>query len=781
MKSTRRRRVHVPSYLRELNLQKLLSKRFLLSLLLSLVISATVAVTVAQAQTSTMVDGVYTISNKNDTNKVLDISGASTESGGNVQFYSDNESVAQRFVLTSAGDGYYTIRNINSNKMVDVAYAGQTAGTNVWQYTANGTDAQLWQPVLTGDGDGSYYLVSKCNGLYLDVLGGGTRDGTNIQVYTGNGTNAQKFYLNEISPVVEDGIYILTPQCASGKVVDVRDGSHLDGVRLQLYTPNDTLAQRFQLTYDDSTGYYSIANVGSGKMLDVMWANPNSGTDVWQYVANGTIAQRWSLKGTSSNLVIYSATGNGNCLDVRSAGTADGTAIQIYTPNGTPAQSWSLSSPPVPTYTVTFTDWDDSLLGPTQTVASGSAAVAPASPTRASDAEHSYVFAGWDTSFDNVTSNLVVKATYMSTLLADDLVATVGDMYVAYDGSSLKLSVDDGTTFGKSLSIVGISPLKYVHLFTNGSILFADQTKCYYSTDWKTYSESTVLNSDGSTFTPTTAVDNFSCYTNDSVPQVVNGEEMLVWGNYSTENGMQFTSNMRVWYTTDYGATVKEAFAFNTSSTWPARHIHAVDFNPYDNTFWVQTGDEPVNGVDMSHWIKGSYDTATDTWIWTEFASGLDFKTLNMVFTQDGGNNYVYWSWDKTPGGVVRAPYATMGDVLSHEWLLQTSSDCLYVVRGKSGDIVALQGVWNSSTELPRVLYYAPDGVNFVRIVGTMPSAFDSLTDAQYWTWTYNSTTSRILAGVWSLSSQSCSSWDRLPNVFVDDAIRNSGYPSALE
>ena len=58
------------------------------------------------------------------------------------------------------------------------------------------------------------------------------------------------------------------------------------------------------------------------------------------------------------------------------------------------------------TCTVTFKDWNGTTLK-TQTVNYGSAATAPASPTRAG-----YTFTGWDKSFSNVTANITVTALY---------------------------------------------------------------------------------------------------------------------------------------------------------------------------------------------------------------------------------------------------------------------------------------------------------------------------------------------------------------------------------
>ena len=360
----------------------------------------------------------------------------------------------------------------------------------------------------------------------------------------------------------------------------------------------------------------------------------------------------------------------------------------------------------------------------------------------------------------------------------NNLIASVDNMLVAYDGSNLFLSTDGGHSYSKGFSIENIEIIKYVHLFSNGNILFADHLKCYYSHDWLGYRESTLLAQDNSPFVPYSLKDNFSCYKKGSVKQLVGGVEMLVWGNYSTASESEFNDFTKVWYTKDFGVTVKKAYNFNTPTTLKCRHIHNVDFNPSDSSFWIQTGDEnDYFGTVMTHWLKGTYDLITDAWTFTDFASGIAFKSTNMIFKEP----YVYFSNDNYPnGGIKRAPIATMGDSATHTTVLTTPKSCHFMLIGPSGDIVAFQ-TREGGAEMPRTMYYAPDGINFVRIVGSMPYIFDSGANSQYQNyWPINSN-GKILAGIQNQDTQNIILWDKTPSVFVDDFIRENGFPNAFK
>ncbi len=80
----------------------------------------------------------------------------------------------------------------------------------------------------------------------------------------------------------------------------------------------------------------------------------------------------------------------------------------------------------IPTYTVTFVDYNNSIID-IQEVQEGLSAVAPEAPTRAN-----YAFMGWDTSFANVSGDITVKATYIRQYTVK---------FVDYDGAVLKTQV----------------------------------------------------------------------------------------------------------------------------------------------------------------------------------------------------------------------------------------------------------------------------------------------------------------------------------------------------
>jgi hypothetical protein len=303
------------------------------------------SVTLAEA---TLAEGLYELSPRCAPRMVIDISGGSISSGARAQIWNENSSPAQTFRIAETGDGYYTIENVWSNKLLDVQWAGMTAGTSVHQWDANNTLAQKWE--IVDSSDGSFCIVSALNGLYLDVIGAGSSPGTGLCVYTGNGTNAQKFTLSQIRQPVQNGDYTVISALSGWSydmVVDVAGGSMAAETNIHLWQSNNTGAQKFRLSYDVNTGYYTIQNIQSGLYVDVAGASDIPGANVWQYTGNASRAQMWRVRSNADGTITFvSATGCGCCLDVDNYGTTNGTNIKIFSDQANAAQKWYLKALP---------------------------------------------------------------------------------------------------------------------------------------------------------------------------------------------------------------------------------------------------------------------------------------------------------------------------------------------------------------------------------------------------------------------------------------------------
>lgn len=349
-----------------------------------------------------------------------------------------------------------------------------------------------------------------------------------------------------------------------------------------------------------------------------------------------------------------------------------------------------------------------------------------------------------------------------------------GDILVKYQYEHLYLSQDQGQSYGPGLSIHDLGTITFIHVFENGNLLICDEQQAYYSEDWQTLNESTVLDIDGNPLVPTEK-DNFTLIASFD-RQIVDGVEIKAWGNYSTEPGVEY-DNINVWYTADYGKTVKSTIKFGTSGNGPiseleTRHVHGVDFNAEDETFWLQTGDhddEPIVA-------KGIYDLEKDTWEWDLIGQGQDYKWSNVIFYE----GYAYFNLDYSPdGGVMRAEYEDIGDVSKHKRLLTTPNDAVNMIMGERGDMVVTTTKWGGPDKA-RMLYYSPDRIHFYDIVGDRPAGFSE--DTTYGRVFGANSQGKILAGVWDDTEASpLSDWDGLPSVWLDEMVRNAGFPDAFK
>ena len=292
-------------------------------------------------------DGAYSIISALGT--TLEVGGAATSDGGNVQTWDDNLSAAQRFHIKAegqaeSGEWYYSITNVNSGKVLDCVGGGMDSGTNVQQYAPNGTGAQQWflRSVTDSSGREYFQIVNVRSGLVLDVLGANSQAGANVQIYSANGTAAQHWLLKKWIQEVTDGAYTIVSGLDSAYVIDISGASGEDCAAAQLYKSNGTLAQTFAINYDEYSGYYTLTSFSSGKKLDVAGGSADEGALVQQYGANGTRAQLWNIVKNSDGSITFVSAIDGHALDVMWGAAQNGTRLQQWRRNGSAAQRFFL-------------------------------------------------------------------------------------------------------------------------------------------------------------------------------------------------------------------------------------------------------------------------------------------------------------------------------------------------------------------------------------------------------------------------------------------------------
>ena len=214
-----------------------------------------------------------------------------------------------------------------------------------------------------------------------------------------------------------------------------------------------------QVVYTDGASVYNLTSTNNGTVtLYAVWeanaysvefhANGGTGTmppqafiydtaqalEVNRFTKEGYTFKGWST--TADGQIVYTDGASVNNLTSTNHGT-----VTLYA-------VWEANQ-----YTVTFKDWDGSVLK-TEQVAYHTAATAPADPTR-----DGYRFTGWDKTFDIITGNTEITAQYIKTWTVT---------FKDEDGTVLKTeTVDEGTA-----ATAQTEPTKEGHTFAGWNVAF---------------------------------------------------------------------------------------------------------------------------------------------------------------------------------------------------------------------------------------------------------------------------------------------------------------------
>ncbi len=289
----------------------------------------------------------------------------------------------------------------------------------------------------------------------------------------------------------------------------------------------------------------------------------------------------------------------------------------------------------------------------------------------------------------------------------------------AYTDAHILLSVDNGRTWQHRAAFADAGHITFSHIMANGNVLFATEAALYLSTDdLATWAPITVQDRDGAEYRPHTpqnpARPGWYFHSLSGVNSWdIDGEEMVVWGNYC--NVIGGAAPVNIYYSVDGGRTVRIAYTFgrcpyrgddgspgggpegtplgDPDNPVRARHVHTVAYNPVEDAFYACTGDsDRPEGLEC-HWLRGTYDRGRDAWDWQVIVS----DHLNTRY-KSGGITFVdgrcYWISDANgpephDRGVFCCAPEDIADPASHTLLFNPGVE--------SGNMIVQDGVFLAS------------------------------------------------------------------------------------
>ena len=302
------------------------------------------AIDVRKMTAVTIPNGSYYTNVRSKVASSVDIPGGSAADSTAIQLYSGNGSKAQQFTFTRQSDGSYEIVNVNSGKALDVCNGVAENNAIVQQYSRNNSQAQRW---FIRDSGAGYYLQSALGNWVLDLSSGNTANGAAIRLYMPNGTASQLFVVSSSDINIATGVSMIITSVANKKLVtDVTGASTANGARVQLYSSNNTNAQKYRFE-SIGNGTYKIVNVNSGKVLDVAGGSTANGAALQQYTSNNTVAQQWTVWNYGSGKIALVSVNANKAVDIPGGNAVQQAQLQLYSPNGTVAQQWLVAKAPL--------------------------------------------------------------------------------------------------------------------------------------------------------------------------------------------------------------------------------------------------------------------------------------------------------------------------------------------------------------------------------------------------------------------------------------------------
>lgn len=253
--------------------------------------------------------GFVTFTNVNS-GKVLDLDGAITQNGRNIHQYASNGTRAQKWIVQKSGSGYSIVSAIDTSFALDIRNGSVYSGSNIQLYKSNNTAAQQWtfnKYVTERErcdsyasqnkdrmADGVYYIKNQNVGFALDVADGSLYGGANVQLYSLNKTNAQKWKITHDSTG-----YVSFQNVGSGMYLTASGSGRTANVYQQKQT-ND-YNQKWIVMFDNNQNLRIVSALNSTMVLDVKDGKICRCSNIQLYTSNNTNAQKWVFEYINTN------------------------------------------------------------------------------------------------------------------------------------------------------------------------------------------------------------------------------------------------------------------------------------------------------------------------------------------------------------------------------------------------------------------------------------------------------------------------------------------------
>lgn len=165
--------------------------------------------------------------------------GASSAPSGPRALTADEIAALVKSCANGMAAGVYTVSMFGQNVTLDDVSASKKPDAPVDVWTANGTDAQKWR--LQWNGDGTASLQNLAHGGWLTRLAPADMDGGPVGLREGDGSLSQRWIILGVG----GGAWEILSAGDPRYVLDVYAGLAQDGTRVQLFSRNDSGAQRW--------------------------------------------------------------------------------------------------------------------------------------------------------------------------------------------------------------------------------------------------------------------------------------------------------------------------------------------------------------------------------------------------------------------------------------------------------------------------------------------------------------------------------------------------------